>query len=138
MEKKSVVILALVSAIALFVATAVSASSLTGSPLFNLRMEQQSSKMNFLPTEINGFTYTSESTYSLALEFSQCCAVVPLGPEPTNHQVPCEWTVQTCPLTCLSTCPETCYTCNTCLVETCPYTCSFTCGGSTCGDPPCV
>lgn len=137
MERKKLMVVALIAATALIIATTVSASSFTGSPLFSLRMEQQSSKMNFLPAEIKGFTYAAESKSCLTLDMSLCCNAVPLGPEPTSEQNPCEWTVQTCPLTCLNTCPQTCQTCYTCLVETCPNTCSFTCGGSTCGDPPC-
>jgi hypothetical protein len=90
MERKKLMVVALVAATALIIATTVSASSFAGSPLFSLRMEQQSSKMNFLPTEIKGFTYAAESKSCLTLDMSLCCNAVPLGPEPTSEQNPCE------------------------------------------------
>lgn len=129
---KKVVFVGISLLVTLFVATGVYASNMTfATPLFTLRMEQQSHEMNFLPTEINEFTYTAEMGHTLSYD-AGCCNVSPLDIEPTNEQNLCEYTVDTsCPDTCLSTCPDTC-------VDTCPSTCQGnTCEGSTCGDPPC-
>ena len=118
-------------AVALLAVTVVTASNtISTTPLYLVRMEQQSSDMHFLPTEMNEFTYTAEIGCTITYNTLGSC-VHPLGPEPTCEQNPCEWTVDTCPLTCLNTCPATCF-------NTCPNTCwGPTCEGSTCGDPPC-
>lgn len=101
-------------AVVLLVATTVTASpSRINTPLFTFRMEQSSSKMNFLPTEMNTFTYTTESGYGLNSDILGCCGADPLI---MTFQYTCEF-YDTCE-TCISTCA---YTCNpTC---TSPWTC---------------
>lgn len=100
-------------------ATVVTAGSQTTStPLYTLRMEQASSRMNFLPTTVNEFTYTTESGVILG-------TVKDCGEEPLVTGEPlCQITEETCRKT-------YCYTCNTCS-STCAYTCGYTCGCS-CG-----
>jgi hypothetical protein len=117
----------------IFLAAAVTANSLASStPLYTLRMEQASNRMNFLPTAVNEFTYSAENGYTVDYTVNGCC-VQPLKP-PTEFV--------TCPATCdeetcWSTCPETCWsTCPlTCDDPTCPATCAITC--STCTQPTC-
>lgn len=138
--KRKMISLAVISAVLTgFAITAVLASSWTfATPLYTVRMEQASSRMNFLPTEMKGFTYMTERGCSLNYDSLGYCSVSPLSDRPTSPQILCKWTdpYSTCQSTC-STCPVTCpETCYTCLVETCPDTCPMTCGGSTC-NPPC-
>ena len=149
MDKKIAVVLGA----ALIVATSVSAASWTMTPLYTYRMEQASHTMNFLPTEMNKFTYTAEEGYMLNHNAVVCCSsVVPLITGGVNTCDTCDqptcWS--TCPDTCEPTCPNTCMgaTCSTCTQptcetceETCPYTCSTcsstcwnTCSGYTCKD----
>ncbi|MGD2249683.1 MAG: hypothetical protein PVF58_14845 [Candidatus Methanofastidiosia archaeon] len=130
MDKK-VVLAGFSVVVTLIMVTGVYASDmLSSTPLYMVRMEQQSNDMNFLPTEINEFTYSAETGYTITYN-AGFCGASPLGPAPTCEQNPCQWTVDTCPYTCLSTCPATCF-------ETCPNTCwGATCEGSTCGNPPC-
>lgn len=128
MNRKISVILC--AAAALCIATSITGSMWTSSPLYKLRMEQASNKMNFLPKSMNEFTYTTESGCNV----NYCvggCNVNPLE----------ELTVQdTCPntcddYTCIETCPDTCL--NTCSGDTCEQTCSDTCPltcGNTCQD----
>lgn len=144
--------LAVVIGIGIMCAALMTATTSPHTPLYTVRMEQESNKMNFLPTEVNQFTYTAENGCTVLYEVS-LCGVHPLE-EPT---VP-----ETCPNTCDDetcygpTCPETsCNTCSTCsstcntctqptcetCEETCPYTCSTcsstcwnTCSGYTCKD----
>lgn len=143
--------------------TYVTASSSINTPLYNVRMEQQSSKMNFLPTAVNGFTYTAEEGCNLDCGFSGAagyCGVSPLATSPASTCNPscfdtceetCEWTCfdtcsNTCSTctdpTCPATCPATCSTCNpTCdeptCAATCPSTCAWTCDYSTCAYSTC-
>ncbi len=124
-------------------------------PLYAIRMEQASSKMSFLPTAVNSFTYTTEKGCTLTHDSSGCCGGTLL--EITSGRT-CEGTCieptceNTCPNTCSgstcgSTCPNTCgATCDTCSStcdtcdetcgagSTCTYTCGIspTCGGFTC------
>ena len=135
MKRKFSIVAVATLAVFLAVAAVTAKISTQSTPLYTVRMEQISSRMNFLPTAANGFTYIAEEGYNL--NYPGCCGIIPTDIKPTNEQRPCEFTVDTCPLTCLDTCPNTCSTCSTCLVETCPSTCSPTCSGSTCGDPPC-
>ncbi|MBU7045149.1 MAG: hypothetical protein HXS54_01825, partial [Theionarchaea archaeon] len=90
------------------------------SPLFNLRMEQTSSKMNFLPTEVNGFTYSTEQGCILNYGAQRCCGGTALDPV----------AIRTIDGTCVEpTCPDTCrLTCDdpTC-EDSCPVTCPLTC-----------
>ncbi|KYK34771.1 MAG: hypothetical protein AYK19_02540 [Theionarchaea archaeon DG-70-1] len=135
-------------ALALLAVTAATAHpSVTRTPLYIFRMEQQSSEMNFLPTERNTFIYTTAQGHTVLYEITGCGYAAPLATGGGNTCNSCSRTCSnTCPVTCMSTCPETCvYTCHTC-VSTCPYTCvntcSFTCGStcpntcwSTCDEP---
>lgn len=96
-------------------------SQMTSTPLYTVRMEQASSKMHFLSTAMNEFTYTAEKGYEVPCGVSAYCA------ESLNATGnPCEVTDETCPQT-EETCPRTCFTCNTCL-PSCGYTCGSTCG----------
>jgi len=62
MEVKQMMITVIGIAITVLVVAAVTAdSSATNTPLYMMRMEQVSSKMNFLPTTMNTFTYTTEN-----------------------------------------------------------------------------
>ncbi len=124
----------------------VTASSSFNTPLYTYRMEQQSSSMNFLPREVNGFIYTAENGYTVNYGIHGCCSIIPLE-EPTVPAT-CPYTCQetcstcyytcegtTCEGTCYSTCPNTCCTCEpTCEEPSCWNTCAPTC--STC--KPCA
>lgn len=134
MERKTSLAI-LCAAFLLLAASAVTASSLAPeSPLYLLRMEQMSSKMNFLPTAVNGFTYLTEGGYNVNSGFRGC--FVEPGP-PATH-------VQTCnPPTCYYTCQGMGWTCDatgclstciTCVGETCPSTCEYTCDDPTCAE----
>jgi hypothetical protein len=123
-------------------------------PLYTVRMEQASSKMSFLPTEIHGFTYTAEKGLTLNRDsFQYCSLVVPCAPtdggggetcypQCDTSQPTCNTCAETCPNTCFATCPDTCW--NTCpltcddlkCIITCIYTC-LTCY-STCEGPTCI
>lgn len=131
----------LVASIALVGITALSiAGSMTAhAPLYTLRMEQVSNKMGFLPTEMNGFTYTAESGHTLNWAAAGCCSdVKPLSTSPGSTycescipetcEESCEWTCfETCPYTC-STCQGQGHTCdNTSCQATCWDTCWYTC-----------
>lgn len=117
---------------AILAITAVTATSWgTSTPLYTYRMEQQSNEMNFLPTEMNGFTYTTENGYSLNYVICEgfCGGATPLGTD-----------LNTCSLTVCATCPYTaCHqvsTCGSTCDETCPVTCPITCE-PTCENPTC-
>lgn len=131
-------------ALVLFAVACVAASSsVAHTPLYNLRMEQVSSEMNFLPTAVSGFFYTTEKGFTVGSTITgACCGAVPMGTDATCFQS-CS-TCDTCG-TCYSTCPPTCsYTCDD---PTCAYTCwstcddptcAETCTGSTCGGQTCI
>ena len=111
--------------------TCAMASPWTNTPLYAVRMEQASNKMNFLPTTMNGFIYTAKQGYNLDYEIAGCCSVEPLSDKPTSPQHICKWTdpYSTCSgYTCWLSCGGTCETC----AVTCPSTCNPTCTGSTC------
>ena len=128
----------------------IAGSVMAHTPLYILRMEQASSKMNFLPTAVNGFTYTTESGYTVGHNVTgrYCGGVNPLATSPASTCDPsctdtceetCPWTCyETCPNTCnptctSPTCPDTCpNTCDTCPVNTCPVTCEPTCEEFSC------
>ncbi|MBU7045411.1 MAG: hypothetical protein HXS54_03160 [Theionarchaea archaeon] len=157
MNRKQMIVISSVSAVlVVFAVTAVSADSASSTPLYTLRMEQASSRMNFLPTEINGFVYNTEKgssiTYcpdegicggdvepfdTLGLTWCGTCWPYCSTNEVTcEGTYTCEWTCahSTCPFaTCYSTCPVTCYSCEgwTCDATGCQSTCS------TCDDPTC-
>jgi hypothetical protein len=103
---------------------------LPSTPLYTYRMEQYSSKMHFLSSEVTAFTYTAEKGYNVHVADSG-------GPlqEPT---VPLTCPA-TCSDTCLNTCPDTCDTCSITCQCTCPDTCESTCTGTciTCYPPFC-
>ncbi|MBU7025726.1 MAG: hypothetical protein HXS48_02200 [Theionarchaea archaeon] len=106
-------------------------------PLYIFRMEQVSSEMNFLPTEVNTFTYMAEKGYTLPWERVRgCFSAQPLGTCPAT----CSGTCSTCKMTeeccltsppgitCPSTCSNTCWsTCPVTCYSTCNYTCASTC-----------
>lgn len=111
---------AIIGTALLFSAVALSArSQTTSTPLYTLRMEQASSKMNFLPTTVNEFTYTAEKGYEYAYKVSGYC-----GELFDFTEIPCQITDESC----VKTCRLTCSTCG----STCGYTCGYTCGCS-CG-----
>lgn len=140
------------AALVLFALTCVTARSSISTPLYNIRMEQQSSKMNFLPTAVNGFTYTTEKGYNLGCDIpgvAGYCGVSPLATSPASTCNPscfdtcedtclwtcfdtCENTCSTCESTCPATCPDTCYDTCPATCWTCPFTCQDTCDYSTC------
>jgi hypothetical protein len=121
--------------------TFLSASSLAANtPLYTVRMEQASSKMHFLPIEVNGFTYTTEKGYHLNYDVMGYCGVEPLSTGKTCDPETCEIETcdePTCPWSCWQTCP---YTCSPTCPQTCPYTCDdptcITCE-PTCNEPSC-
>ncbi len=118
-----------VALVAVMFATA--SSLMADTPLFTLRMEQASSKMNFLSTAMNGFTYNTRNGFTLnSCALGYCGGVVLLGTDATCHPT-CDTCASTCPDTCFSTCPDTC-------INTCPNTCPATCPNTclyTCDDP---
>jgi hypothetical protein len=128
MNKKRVSLTAGVIGVLIAAACVAAHSTAFHTPLYTYRMEQQSNKMGFLPTERNGFAYMSEPGCNL---YHTQGGVLPLE-EPTV------------PVTCPDTCEETCDTCsstcwNTCW-STCPNTCWETCEPtcwSTCEEPTC-
>lgn len=135
---------ALICAASLSIADSVMAHT----PLYIIRMEHASSKMNFLPTTVNQFMYTTEKGYTVECNAAGYKSVLPLSTSPASTCDPtcndtcedtCEWTCyQTCGNTCASTCPSTCSTCVSTCWHTCPSTCStcpITCW-NTCG-PTC-
>ena len=109
----------------LLVACVTASSCRSGTPLFTFRMEQASNKMNFLPTAVNGFVYSTEKGYTVHYSAAGYGDAQPLKP-PTE--------VPTCPYTCDDdTCEETCpYTCWSTCPSTCESTCPNTCDGPTC------
>lgn len=121
------------SATVIFLAvTTATASPLTvKTPLYTVRMEQASNKMNFLPTEMNGFTYTAEKGYTMNYDILECYCAEPLI---VTWQPTCEFypTCDTC---------ETCVTCGTCYPDTCPWTKWINCRNTqvypTCDWPGC-
>lgn len=108
-------------------------SLLTNTPLYTYRMEQASSRMNFLPIEKNSFTYAADGGYILNHEVLRCCGgVSPLMTEGSTCNPTCD--EKTC-ITCL-TCAS-CFLCET--SETCDTcsTCNPTCSSATCSGPWC-
>jgi hypothetical protein len=145
---------AVIGLAAVFLAvTCVTASSWINTPLYTYRMEQVSSEMSFLPTELNKFSYTVENGYTVNYTFVSCCGANPMKPPTEVETCPETCDGETCPFTacgntCGSTCPntscgntcdtctqptcETCETCSTC--TTCSSTCSTCKGQDTCWD----
>ena len=128
MDRKQQIVIGAVSMVltVLVVAAVTASSSEADTPLYTVRMEQASSKMSFLPTEVNGFFYQTEKGCTIKCTGSGCSSVQPLDTG--------VWTCigSTCGGdTCVLTCPESCY--GTCNDPTCPDTCN-----TTCNDPTCV
>ncbi|MBU7026332.1 MAG: hypothetical protein HXS48_05270 [Theionarchaea archaeon] len=127
MDKKKMPVIVASVAFVFLAITCVTASSWTSNtPLYTLRMEQASSKMNFLPTERNTFTYETEGRYVLN-SCGYCDGAKPLNPYTcaTCDEYYCD-NPSLCYGTCYSTCPgtcSTCVTCNTCSGPTCEGTC---------------
>jgi hypothetical protein len=97
--------------------TYATASPSVNTPLYRYRMEQSSSKMNFLPTAFNTFAYTAEKGYHME------CDVLGSNNrdgDTDSMVIVCQTTGGTCVPTCESSCPDTCW-------PTCPATCWFTC-----------
>jgi hypothetical protein len=148
MDGKRKMFIAVASGFLVFLAvtTVIADSSLFNTPLYTFRMEQASSEMNFLPTELNRFDYNAENGYTIDYDVIVGCCIDGNSIQYTGHTCPpltCE-TCITCPVTCYSTCVNTCTntcvnTCNTC-VSTCPSTCVSTCVSTcymTCDNPTC-
>jgi len=134
-RKQMLVAIVSVTAVSLTIIAVTASSSISNTPLYTFRMEQASSKLNFLPVPLNEFTYTTEKGYDLHEDVKGSSSI--LAPPSTAEETcetcdPGEYTCsnQTCWNTCLlvHTCQSTCW-------NTCPNTCStcgFTCGGETC------
>ncbi|KYK31478.1 MAG: hypothetical protein HXS48_01120 [Theionarchaea archaeon] len=136
MDKKQLSLAAMSVAVLLLGVTFVTANPLTSTPLYTVRMEQQSSEMSFLPTEMNEVTYTTENGYTLNYNAPLgCCGDAnPLG-ACTYYATTC---CSSCYGTCSATCPLTCYTCPATCTDTCPNTCGYSCGQvDTCNSGPC-
>ena len=142
MDGKQKMIFVVMSVILAALAVTVTASALAGhTPLYTVRMEQASNKMHFLPTEMNGFTYTTEKGCTLECTVVRKYSdVTPLATLPyatmciTCEPDTCEATCGTCAgWTCDQTsCQQTCYTCEG-QGHTCDQTsCQSTCSGNTC------
>lgn len=122
-------------------------------PLYNLRMEQQSDELHFLPAVMATFAYSSEKGCKI-LYPAQCCnTCIKEIQDLTTIEITCSTCAGTCESTCLATCPFTCETCDVCPVtqgtgfDTCEQTCSgcttwqITCGQTcnpTCTSPTCL
>lgn len=130
-KKMSLALMSLV-AVSLIVSFATADGLMAHTPLYSLRMEQQSSQMNFLPTAVNSFVYATQHGYTLTCCARACGGVIPLGTDATCFHTclgSCPVTCETCQGTCGSTCSSTCL--STCS-STCPLTCWETCNGPTC------
>ncbi len=160
MDRKQRILIAIIGvSVAFWAATAVTANPRTSNtPLYTLRMEQQSNELSFLPTEVNEFAYFAQEGYSLNYGADGNCGclgaryVVPRWPytcgtcdeyycdEPTHCGTcgTCGTCNSTCPYTCDDpTCPSTCpNTCNTC-PNTCKTCQQYTCFYLTCNYPTC-
>lgn len=137
MDGKQKMILVVVSAaVVLFAVTAVTASSSQNTPLYTMRMEQASSRMNFLPTAVNDFTYAAENGCTVNYDDVGYCGDELLVTHQADTWCTCWPFCETTEYTCESqpTCP---ITCNTCIIPTCDFTCPPTCQGATCTAPTC-
>jgi hypothetical protein len=120
MNRKILFIIAGIAVASVTVA-AVTAIPLTyNTPLYTVRMEQISSEMNFLPTEMNDFTFTAENGYNLNY-IPEYCDVGSYDTYARTYDgsYTC-WGYYTCPFTCNSN--ITCYsTCRPTACAPCPY-----------------
>lgn len=108
-----------------FAVPCVSASSgKPDAPLYTLRMEQASSGMNFLPTQVNNFVYTAEKGYTVNYDAAGCCNVVRgLFSVPLTCEDDC---IGIYGFTLISTCSETCSACEYWIVfRTCYGSCRY-------------
>jgi hypothetical protein len=133
MDRKTIVTTAVCAVLTFFAVALVAAHpqiDSCGTPLYTFRMEQASSEMHFLPTEVNGFSYAAEKGYTVNYDGAGvCCDFDSSTPNTTvPNQINTMWiTCTTCGPTC-----ETCIlTCDTCYC-TCWETCKCTCQGITC------
>jgi hypothetical protein len=145
MDGNHKVLAAAISAAPAFLAvgTVIASSQTVETPFYTVRMEQASSKMDFLPTAVTTFTYTAESGYTVHYDVTAWCGGKAAD---ITEGRSCDGTCYdpTCPLTCNPTCDSsTCDTCEgyTCedtscqlTCDTCTNTCGFSCW-ETC--PPC-
>ena len=120
MDKKMLALVVCTAFISLSAVVVTATARMPNTPLYTFRMEQQSSEMNFLPREMNKFSYTAELGCSLDYEVRECCGAEPLLPPQSGIDTcsPQETCERTCPISCFGTCPWTCdqylLTCNTC------------------------
>ena len=126
MDKKIFSVMSIIF-VSLTVTVVIANSRTIDTPLYTVRMEQVSSKMNFLPTEMNEFTYSTEKGYEVDYDGFRGCSGVKAPPKCTELETTCVHTY--CEYTCVaSTCESTCpLTCDTCEGYTCTYTCDPTC-----------
>jgi hypothetical protein len=111
------------AAVAICAVAAVAASSSSvNTPLYMVRMEQASSEMNFLPTDVNAFAYNTEKGCTFEYGIAEYCyGAVPLD---TGSQDTCYGYL---------TCTPSCFNGWTCDGWTCWVSCDgFTCSGITC------
>jgi hypothetical protein len=87
--------------VSLTIAVAAANSPAFSTPLYTVRMEQASSQMSFLPTEMNNFTYTTEKGYTVNYDILARCDYAGLS----FGGFTCP---ETCPYTCEQTCPGIC------------------------------
>lgn len=129
MDRTKVSIAVLSIVIVSIVTAATARSSTSNTPLYTVRMEQASSKMNFLPTETNKFSYTTEEGHILDCDVAGGCCTAESFTAITCEPEPSCW--ETCWSSCKPSCWETC--------STCFYTCPWTCGETSCliTCPPC-
>lgn len=131
-RKRKMLIGAVSIAIVSLAVTFVTASPRSfNTPLYTVRMEQASSKMNFLPGTMNNFTYTTEKGYTMDIDASR------------------EWysgfhlflaSEISCPTVYMS-CGGTCSTCDSCLICPTDYNCpteGSTCEPTECGPNTCM
>lgn len=143
MNKRRMLFLGGGSVLVLLILGSVVASQTSYTPLYMVRMEQASSRMNFMPAEVNEFAYAAGAGYTLNYDVQGCCGGI--TPDTWTFGSTCDGTcteptcADTCRLTCddptcEDTCPATCpLTCDTCTstCTTCGGTCYITCS-STC------
>lgn len=143
MDKKKISLVAVFAIVSLTL-TCVTANSLTfNTPLYTLRMEQTSYRMNFLPTAVNGFTFIAEkgckltySAYGNCSTNGYCGGANPLATDVSCVQTHCDTCVTySGERTCQLTCPDTCVT--TCDDPTCPWTCYQSTCEASCGQITC-
>lgn len=138
MERKMLIIVCIV-AVSLAASVAAHPRYQSDTPLYTIRMEQASSEMNFLPTQMTTFTYNAEKGYELSYDIAGFCSAEPLADtgEPITCDPLCKESIETCPTneyTCPNTCEWTCFM-STCPQNTCSWTC-YTCPEYTC-NPTC-